>query len=104
VILPKGDQYLIGTVVGRKHDIHGNPIGKADHNPIFDTHVYNVEFPDGHTEEFAANIIAKCLYSQVDNEGRQYLMLDKIIDYQKSKDAVEDEQKLQVSASGNIVP
>lgn len=41
--------------------------------------------------EFAVNIITECLYSQVDNEGRQHLLLDEIIDYQKTAEAIADE-------------
>jgi hypothetical protein len=37
------------------------------------------------------NIITECLYSQVDNEGRQHLLLDEIIDYQKTAEAIADE-------------
>jgi hypothetical protein len=40
--------------------------------------VYEVQFPDGHTEEFAANTIAENIYSQVDEEGNQFLLLKKL--------------------------
>jgi hypothetical protein len=37
-------------------------------------------FPDGNVAEYSANVIAESLYSQVDDEGRQYLLMDEIID------------------------
>jgi hypothetical protein len=69
VILPLKDSQLLGTVTARKRDIHGNPIGVANKNPILDTRIYEVIFPDGHSAEFAANTIAECIYSQVDSKG-----------------------------------
>jgi hypothetical protein len=104
VIVPKGDQQILGTVLGRKRDIHGNTIGRASSNPIFDTRIYQVQLPDGHVEEFTANMIAECLYSQVDEEGRQYVLLDDIIDYEVTEDCMAEEEKFQISSYGNLHP
>jgi hypothetical protein len=69
VMLPQGDVLVPAKVVGRKHDANGNPVGVGNSNPLLDSRVYNVEFPDGHIDEYAANIIAENIYSQVDSEG-----------------------------------
>ena len=45
-VLPKGNDMVTGTVKSRVKDFEGQPIGKADKNPILDTRVYNVEFSD----------------------------------------------------------
>jgi hypothetical protein len=37
--------------------------GHDDVNPILDTRIYEVEFPDGEVLEYAANVIAENLYS-----------------------------------------
>jgi len=66
VMVPKGDILVSARVIGRKTDRDGNPIGVGQLNPLLDTRVYEVQFPDGHTEEFAANTIAENIYSQVD--------------------------------------
>jgi hypothetical protein len=50
VLLPKGDSLVTGTVVGRKRDMNGNPVGQRNSNPILDSRVYEVQFPDGHVE------------------------------------------------------
>jgi hypothetical protein len=42
------------------------------------------------------------LYSQVDDEGRQYLILQEIIDHKRTNEALSDEQIFQVSHNGNI--
>jgi hypothetical protein len=102
VILPKGEAYLLGTVTQRKRDMIGNPIGKYHTNPIFDTCIYEFQFPDGHSEEFTANTIAECLYSQVDNEWNQYLLIDEIINWQITNESLNEENELQISSNNKI--
>jgi len=94
----------LGKVIDRKRDIHGNPVSRGHNNPILDTRIYQVEFSDEHVKEFTANTIAECLYSQVDNEGKQYLLIEEIIDWEKDETALEEENKFQVSHNGNIHP
>ncbi len=77
-------------------------MGKYHSNPIFDTLIYEVQFPDGHSEEFMANVIAKCLYSQVDHEGHQYLLLKEIIDWRTTKEALDEDNAYQISCNNNI--
>jgi len=55
--------------------------------------VYKVQFPNGHTEEFSANTIAENIYSQVDEEGNQYLLLDEVIDHHKDGSAISSDDK-----------
>jgi len=74
--IQKQTSEILGQVFARKCDCEGNPIGMANVNPILDTQVYQVMFPEGNVAEYSANVIAECLYSQVDDEGRQYLLLD----------------------------
>jgi hypothetical protein len=84
VLLPRDGQKVLGHVTSHKRDAEGNPIGKAYDNPILDTRLYQVTFPDGNVAEYSANIIAESIYSQVVNEGRQFLMLDEIIDWKRT--------------------
>ena len=103
VLLPKGDSLVTGTVVGRKRDMDGNPIGRRNSNPILDSRVYDVQFPDGHVKEFAANVIAECIYSQVDDEGNQYLMLQEIVDHKKDESAAVPMSQMWIKGSnGNM--
>ena len=67
--LPHGGERVKRIVKGRKRDADGRPIGKQHLNPLLDTRLYKVEFPDGSTEAITANLIAETLWSQVDNEG-----------------------------------
>ena len=43
-----------------------------------------MEFPDGEVKEYAANIMAKNLLSQVDENGHPRLMMDSIVNYCKN--------------------
>lgn len=79
-MLPKGDILLPAKKVSRKRDTDGNSFGIANENPILDTRICEIQFPDRHTELYAANIIVEDVYSQVDHEGNQFLLLE-IIDH-----------------------
>jgi hypothetical protein len=82
-------QMRYGKVTKRLRDAEGRPIGTAADNPLLDTREYAVEFPDGREESLTANIIAQHLYSQIDEEGNKHLLLDDIIDYKRSGNAID---------------
>ena len=80
--LPRsGGEVEFARVVKRLRDKDGLPIGTANDNPILDTRVFEVEFPDGHRAALAANIIAENLFAQVDPEGNRHVLFDEIIDH-----------------------
>ena len=88
VLLPKGDKMVTATVKQRKLNEDGQYIGKANANPILDTRVYEVQFPDGSEAAYSANVIAENMYAQCDSEGNQYLLLNSIVDHKRQKSAV----------------
>jgi hypothetical protein len=51
VQLSIGDKVQTGKITGRKRGLDGVARGNASANPILDTKTYNVEFPDGYSEE-----------------------------------------------------
>ena len=65
-----------------------NPIGRRHNNFYLDTRKYEVELSDGTTEEYYANVIAENLFSQVDSEGRQYVLMKEISDHKKDETAL----------------
>jgi hypothetical protein len=89
VQLSIADKVQTGKVTGRKRDLDGVARGKASANPILDTRTYNVEFPDGRSEEYTANIIAENIFAQCDEEGNQFLMLRDIVGHKTDGHAVE---------------
>ena len=89
-------------VANRKRELDGSFKGKAHANPILDTRTYEVEFPDGQTAEFAANVIAESMYTQCDTEGNQYLLMKSIIDHRKDDDAIgKEDMYIQSNPKGN---
>jgi hypothetical protein len=87
VQLTKGGYQYIAKVLGRKRDSKGNPIGRYHPNPILDTTVHKVQFPDGTIQDYAANVIAESLYAQVDADGNRWLLLKEITDHEKDATA-----------------
>jgi hypothetical protein len=83
------DKVQTGKVTGQKRGLDGVARGKASANPILDTKTYNVDFPDGRSEEYMANVIAKNMYAQCDKEGNQFLMLQDIVGHKTDGHAVE---------------
>ena len=88
VQLPRGGESQHATVKARKRGPDGNPIGKRNSNPLLDTREYEVEFADGTTDSYTANQIAQNLYSQVDDAGNVYTIIDEIVDHKKDGHAV----------------
>ena len=56
-------------------------MGVRNNNPLLDSREYEVKCPDGATDTFTANLIAKNMMSQVDAEGNSYSILSAIIDH-----------------------
>jgi hypothetical protein len=61
-------------VTKRLKDKDGLPIGRANNNPILDTRMYEVEYPDGHKASLAANAIAENMFAQVDDKGNRHVL------------------------------
>ncbi len=59
LMLPKSGVMVKGRMTARKRDLDGNPIGRANDNPILDTRSYIVDFDDGDHTELTANMIAE---------------------------------------------
>ena len=85
VLLPRGDTLNEGVVLNQKRTADGNLLqGKESTNPILETRVYEVQFPDGGISEYTTNIIVESLYSNCDDNGQQYSLLKGIFDHRKT--------------------
>jgi hypothetical protein len=105
VLLPQGDTYEKGTVIRRKCDNEGNLIGRSNTNPILDTRVFEVQFPDGHIAEYSTNVLAENLYSMVDDEGYETSIFKRIVDHRcDSSKALSKQEAWITSYNGNKVP
>ena len=84
--------------------LDGEPIGRPHANSLFDTCEYEIEFTDGTTEKYTANIIAENMFAQVDDEGHQFLLLDEIIDHKRDNSAIPILEGMIWNASGTEKP
>jgi hypothetical protein len=69
-----------------------------------DTREYEVEFPDGATDTFTANLIAENLYSQVDAEGNSYSIFSEIVDHKSDGTAISSDDGMEVDKHGQTRP
>ena len=93
-----------GQVTKRSQGHDGEPIGVAHNKLLFDTREYDVEFTDGSTEKYAANIIAENMFAQVEDEGREHLIMKEIVDHKKDHVAIPISEGKSRSYSINEIP
>jgi hypothetical protein len=60
---------------------HGTPVRVRHSDPILGTRAYEVSFPDGSTNSYAAHMIAESLSSQVDANGKEFMLMKEIMDH-----------------------
>jgi hypothetical protein len=87
--VPIGDEIRTGKVVRHNRELDGNVRGRANANSMLNTITYEIEFPDGHSDEYTANVTVKKMYAQCNAEGRQYNLIEGIIEH-KTDDHVID--------------
>ena len=56
----------MANILRKSVNENGQVIGVHNENPLLNTLVYDVEFPDDDMKKYAANLIAKNVLSQVD--------------------------------------
>ena len=88
VMLPNGHSQQMAKVIRRSVDSEGRVVGEFNDNPILNSLVYDVEFPDGMVKQYAANVIAENVLSQVDNSGFHTQALDRISMHERLGNAV----------------
>ena len=89
-----------GKVTKRLCDAEGRPIGTANENPLIDRSENSVEFKYGISESLSANIIARNLYSQIDEEGNRHILLEDIIDHWQSNGAIDKDDAFIMMKNG----
>ena len=93
---------MTGRVTGRAL---AGPDGKTvrvyDENPILNSIVYEVEFPDGQVKEFSANGITEDMLSHINLGGYSLTLMEVIIIYNKDKSvAFLEDKKYVITKSG----
>ena len=70
VKIPHGDEVVEAPVWSCKKTSDGNNlVGVSDVNPIYDSRIYIIEFPDRSYEEYTTNSFAGAIFDYVDNKG-----------------------------------
>ena len=100
LILPQGDKLRLAKVIGIMVGPEGNTVGTFHETPIYNSIIYDVEFPDGEVKEYAANVIVENMLAQVDNEGFTLSLLDAIVDYKKDEHAVARDTQYAITTRG----
>ena len=76
-------------VLCRSLDPSGRYVGTYHKNPIINTLVYDVKFPEEEMKEYSANIISENLLAKVNNKGFMLTVFGIILDYFKDGIAIE---------------
>ena len=90
VLMPLGeDGQRLCKVLRKSVDAEGKSTGIYDDDPSLNTIIYDIEFPDGHIEQYGANLIAQNVIEQVeDHEGHYSERVKKILDHRREGNAV----------------
>ena len=64
-------------------DPEGHTVGVYDDAPRLNSVVYEVEFNDGQVKEYAANVIAENMMSQVDIDDYLLTRVKAVVDHRK---------------------
>jgi hypothetical protein len=102
VLMDCGGEAMLGKVKNWKRDSEGNPVGRSNMNLLLDTREYEVEFPDGSINVLTANAMAEFLYSQVNEEGRSYLILSEIMDHRKDGNAISGDDAMILPGTNHL--
>ena len=86
VALPGKDGFqLMAIVKDKKRNYKGEAIGSYNPNPMLDSRIYELEFPDGRIEEDSVKTIIENLVDQVRTNDCNANLFDEIISTRKDK-------------------
>ena len=74
--LPQRENIKGDKVIECTKDLNGETVGKYNDNPLLNSVLYDVEFPDGEIKEYSANVISKNMYAQVDADSHVKNMME----------------------------
>ena len=81
LLTQNGEHIRVERVVDRTKNQDGKVIWDHNPNPMLDTRIYDVMFHDGSIKQYAANITEEHMYSQLDEDGHHYQLLESIINH-----------------------
>jgi hypothetical protein len=63
--------------------------GHANADAMLDTRTYEIDFPDGRSDEYTVNLIAENMYAQCDEDGNQFNFMECIVDHNTDEHVVD---------------
>ena len=102
VLIEVGGEKKHTVVKSRACNADRNPIENKNDNYILDTREYKVQFKDGATNIYGSNIIMENIYSQVDEEGNMFVLMDEIVDHKKELSALSKSKGTHTTKMGAI--
>ena len=92
---------VTGKVTKRTIGPDGQVTGTYDNNPYLNSIIYDVKFPDGQVKEYAANIIAENMLTQVDSDGMSTTLMEVIVDHERDEaNALQHQDKYAQTKNG----
>ena len=85
VQLQLGEEMVTGKVTQITLGPDGQVTGTYDNNLYLNSIIYDVEFPDDQVKEYAANIIAENMLTQVDSDDISTTLMETIVDHQRDE-------------------
>ena len=82
--------------------LEGKIVGRYDDNPIMNSMIYEVELPESQVKDYAENVIARNMLSQVYDKGYSATLVDSIVYYKRDNSAVENSDKYVVTRRGQL--
>ena len=100
VLMPHDEVMCLAKVIRRSIDSDGRITGTFNENSSLNSLVYDVEFPDGAVKQFAANVIAENILTQVDSDGHRSDIMEGIIGHKSDKSALTKETAFVTTSRG----
>ena len=101
VQLQLGEEMVTDKVTQRTIGPDRQVTGTYDNNPYLNSIIYDVEFPDGQVKEYAANIIAENMLTQVDSDGMSTTLMEAIVDHRRDEEkALQQDDKYVQTKNG----
>ena len=85
VLLQLDLEMSTGRVTQRAMGPHGRLAGSYNDDSFKNSMIYKAKFLDGQVREYAANIIAKNMFTQTNLDGYSHTLMDSIVDYKKDQ-------------------
>ena len=89
VALQLYEKVVAGRVKRQELGPEGKIVGRYDSNPILNSMIYEVELPNCQVKNYVVNDTTKNMLSQVDYEGYNFTLFDKIVYYKRHDTSID---------------